>query len=88
MTLSLFEDSGWYTVNYEAGLTEGEFLWGNGEAHHSSLSIVQHSYACVYLDEGCGFVTANCNTTSYPYACAPCCSQKIECSYDYQSAVS
>ena len=44
MTLSLFEDSGWYTVNYEAGLTEGEFLFGNGEAYHSLLSVVQHMF--------------------------------------------
>ena len=29
-------------MNYEAGLTEGELLWGNGEAYHSLLSIVQH----------------------------------------------
>ena len=34
MTLSLFEDSGWYNVNYEAGLSEDEFLWGYGKHHH------------------------------------------------------
>lgn len=28
LTLSLFEDSGWYMVNYEAGLTDEEHLWG------------------------------------------------------------
>ena len=87
MTLSLFEDSGWYTVNYEAGLTEDEFLWGYGKHDHQCH--VAHKYTCnLYLGEGCDFVTANCNSTSYPYACEPCCFQNVECAYDYQSAVS
>lgn len=30
LTLSLFEDSGWYTVNYEAGLAHEELLSGSG----------------------------------------------------------
>ena len=41
-----------------------------------------------FLDEGCGFLTADCNTTSYPYSCTPCCDSSVQCAYDYQSAVS
>ena len=38
-------------------------------------------------DEGCGFLTANCNSTSYPYSCTPCCDTSMQCAYDYQSTV-
>lgn len=31
MTLSLFEDSAWYTVNYEAGLSNEELLSGSSK---------------------------------------------------------
>lgn len=84
-TLSLFEDSGWYRVDYEAGLTEVERLWG-----YSKCIAVTDTFNIFYgLDEGCDFVTANCNTTSYPPACEPCCDDlTVKCSYNYQSAVS
>ena len=31
MTLSLFEDSGWYTVDYDAGLSNEEELLGSSK---------------------------------------------------------
>jgi len=30
-TLSVFEDSGWYTVDYEAGVSQEKLLWGASE---------------------------------------------------------
>lgn len=45
-----------------------------------------HTY--MYSDEGCDFVTANCNSTTFPLACTSCCGQQIECTYDYQAIVS
>lgn len=66
LTLSLFEDSGWYTVNYEAGLAHEELLSGS--------------------DEGCDFITTNCNSTSYPYSCTSCCELLAQCTHDYQAA--
>ena len=39
-TLSLFEDSGWYMVNYEVGLTEEERLWG----YSKCIAITATSY--------------------------------------------
>ena len=84
-TLSLFEDSGWYRVDYEAGLTEVERLWG----YSKCIAITNSFTNSDGLDEGCDFVMANCNSTSYPPACAPCCDdQTVTCSYNYQSAVS
>ena len=38
MTLSLFEDSGWYTVNYEAGLSNEEELLGSSK--HNGISCI------------------------------------------------
>ena len=36
ITLSLFEDSGWYTVNYNAGLSNEEELLGSSKYHGKS----------------------------------------------------
>ena len=44
----------------------------------------------MHSDEGCNFVTANCNSTSFPLACTSCCGELlyIECTYDHQAIVS
>ena len=39
----------------------------------------------VILDEGCDFLTTNCNTTSFPYSCT---GTSRQCFFDYQSFVS
>ena len=47
MTLSLFEDSGWYTVDYEAGLSNEEELLGSSK--HNRISCIASYYHVLWI---------------------------------------
>ena len=48
MTLSLFEDSEWYTVNYDAGLFNEEVLSGSGKHQYTAITAVIILYGHIY----------------------------------------
>ena len=48
MTLSLFEDSGWYTVNYDAGLFNEEVLSGSGKHQYTAKIVIIKLYGHIY----------------------------------------
>ncbi|XP_041469378.1 uncharacterized protein LOC121419124 [Lytechinus variegatus] len=73
MTLAVFEDSGWYRVNYEYA---GDFLWGKGQGcefgtvEHCSTNFTQ--FFCNNSVSGCDYLGLNkatCTTNTYLDGC-------------------
>ena len=90
-TWSLFEDSGWYKVNYtftNSAVEQFDLQWGRGDDDDSVVSrhILTLSTSHCAAGLGCPFVLNSCNNrATYPYLCDS--EGQIQCTFDRISKV-